>query len=160
MAHLAQAPERHARFVEEKSFAALDTTLPSTGTLAYRRPSHLEKTTVTPQPESLVVDGDRLVIQSGETPPTVIELDAQPQIRALVDTIRGALSGDLAALQRSYRIDSDGTLQDWRLVLHPTDPAVARLVREVRIDGGNDVRSIESVQPNGDTDKLTITPAP
>jgi hypothetical protein len=157
MANLAKPPERHAHFVEEKSFAALNGTLRSSGTLAYRRPAHLEKTTLEPVPESLVVDGNRLVI-AGNDAPHVVELDAQPEIRALVDTIRGALSGDIATLRRFYSIDPSGTLQDWHLVLHPTDPAVTRLVREVRIAGGADVRSIESVQPNGDTDHLTITP--
>lgn len=158
MARLAQAPQRRAHFVETKSFAALDQSLRSTGTLAYARPSHLEKVTADP-PERLVVDGGRLVIDDGDAP-RVVDLDGQPEVRALVDTIRGALSGDLATLRRVYRIDASGTLQDWRLVLHPIDPAVARLVREVRIDGGADVRSIESVQTGGDTDRLAITPDP
>ena len=68
MARLAQAPERRATFEEEKRLAVLDRPLRSTGTLLYRRPRHLERHTIYPAPESLVVDGDRLVLTVGQEP--------------------------------------------------------------------------------------------
>lgn len=160
MAHLAQAPQRRGTFIEEKDFPALAQPLRSSGRLIYVRPAYLEKTTTEPRPEHLVVDRDRLFIDTGNGRPRVLDLSSQPEISALIDTIRGMLSGDLATLRRSYAITGDGTLQDWRLVLHPSDPGLAKLVREVRIAGGADIRSIESVQPDGGTDRLTITPTP
>lgn len=160
MAQLAAPTHRGATFIEEKQLAALATPLRSTGRLSYTKPSHLEKVTTQPQEESLVVDGGRLVINGGNDPPRVVELAGQPEIGALVDTIRGALSGDLPVLRRLYDVQGSGTLADWHLVLHPRDPALARLVREVRIAGGADVRRIDSVAANGDVDSLQITPAP
>jgi hypothetical protein len=160
MAHLAQAPERRASFVEEKTLAALKTPLKAQGTLMYRRPDHLEKTTTAPTPEKLVIDGERLIIDNGNEAPRVVELGGQPQIRTLVDTIRGALSGDLALLRRIYDVSGTGSVADWHIVLHPRDPAVAQLVKEVRLAGGTELRMISSVAPNGDTDTLAITPMP
>ncbi|WP_158745490.1 LolA-related protein [Acidisphaera sp. L21] len=160
MTHLAQASVRQAIFVEEKTLAALKTPLKSQGVLVYRRPDHLEKNTTAPQRERLVIDGDRLVIDNGADAPRVIELGGQPQIRTLVDTIRGALSGDLPLLRRIYDVSGTGTTEDWHIVLRPRDPAVAQLVKEVRLAGGADVRSISSVSQNGDTDTLSITPTP
>ncbi len=160
MAHLAEAPSRRASFVEEKQFAALDAPLRSGGRLDYRKPDHLEKVTTEPHYEKLVVDGDRLVVESGSDAPRVVELDGQPGIRTLVDTIRGALSGNLALLRQSYDLSGSGTPAAWQVVLHPRDAAVSRLVKEVRLAGGADLRSIESVAPNGDTDTLTVTPLP
>ncbi len=160
MARLARAPERRASFVEAKTLAALDTPLRSEGRLDYRKPDHLEKVTTAPQYESLVVDGGRLVIDSGTDAPRVVELAGQPEIRTLIDTVRGALSGDLALLRRSYDVSGTGTAADWHIVLRPRDPAVARLVKEVRLAGGSDLRSIASVAPDGDTDTLTVTPLP
>ena len=160
MARLAQAPARRASFAEEKTLSALNTPLRSQGSLEYRKPDHLEKITTAPAHESLVVDGNRLVVESGSDAPHVVELDGQPEVRTLVDTIRGALSGDLALLRRSYDVSGTGTLADWHILLRPRDGAVARLVTEVRLAGGADLRSIESVAPNGDTDTLTVTPQP
>jgi Outer membrane lipoprotein carrier protein LolA-like len=160
MAHLAQASQRRGTFVEEKSFPALAQPLRSTGHLAYVRPSYLEKITIEPQPERLVVEGDQLFIDTGNGRPRKLELGDQPEISALIDTIRGVLSGDLATLRQSYDMQGTGSLHDWRVVLHPRNPALAKLVREVRIAGGDDIRTIESVQPDGGTDRLTITPSP
>ena len=160
MARLAQAPQRQASFTEDKTLAALNTPLHAEGRLEYRKPDHLEKVTTAPQRESLVVDGDRLVIDTGAQAPRVVELGSQPEIRTLVDTIRGALSGNLALLRRSYTVSASGTQADWRIVLRPSDPSVARLVQEVRLAGGADLRTIQSVAPNGDTDTLTVTPLP
>ena len=161
MARLAQAPERRATFEEEKRLAALDQPLRSTGTLLYRRPRHLEKRTTYPVPESLVVDGDRLVLTAGQEPPRVVDLGGQPEIRALVDTVRGVLAGDLDTLRRLYDIRAEGTPSAWRLALTPTDPRAARFLRVVRVAGASDqVRGIEVVEAGGDTQLLRITPAP
>ena len=143
-----------------QTLGALTTELRSKGRLSFRKPDHLEKVTTDPQPETLVVDGERLIVNAGNEPPRVVELGGQPAICTLVDTIRGALSGDLAGLRRSYTVTGSGTEQDWHIVLRPRDPAVAQLVTEVRLAGGAALRVLETVAPNGDTDTLTITPQP
>jgi hypothetical protein len=160
MARLAAAPARQARFVEDKTFPNLTAPLRSEGSLAFRKPDHLEKITTAPTSEKLTVDGERLVIDQPSQPPRVLELDSQPAIRALVDTIRGALSGDLAELRRVYDVTGSGTASDWTIVLRPRDPALARLVATVTLSGGDDLRRIATVSPKGDTDTLTITPQP
>ena len=158
MAQLARMPERRASFTEDKVFAALSSPLHSEGRLVFRRPDHLEMITTAPQPERFVVDGDQIVIDAGNDPPRVLEINTQPGLRALIDTVRGTLSGNLALLRQEYDVSGTGTPADWRIVLHPRDPALARMVKEVRLTGGADLRSIETVSPNGDTDTLTVTP--
>lgn len=161
MARLAAVPERRARFQEEKRLAALTEPLRSTGRLLYRRPAHLEKITEGQDPESLVVDGNRLVITEGQDPPRVVDLAAHPEAGAAVDAIRGPLSGDLAALRRSFAVTATGTPVAWRLVLVPTDPAAARLLARVEVDGAdNTPRAVLIRQANGDEDRLLIEPLP
>ena len=87
------------------------------------------------------------------------DLDDRPELAALVDTIRGTLAGDLTLLQKTYEVSLDGTQAAWRLTLTPHDAAVARFIRSVRIDGADAVvKQIETVQTDGGTDRLTITP--
>ena len=160
MANLAQIPERRASFVEDKTFSALNTPLHGEGRLVFRRPDHLEMVTTAPQPESFVVDGDQIVVNAGNDPPRVLEIGNQPGLRALVDTIRGALSGNLALLRQSFDVSGTGTLADWRITLLPRGPGLAKLVKEVRLSGGSDLRTIETVSSGGDTDTLTVTPQP
>ena len=160
MARLARMPERRASFVEEKTFTALNRSLHGEGHLAFRAPDHLEMVTTAPQPESFTVDGDQIVVNAGNDPPRVLALDNQPGLRGLIDTIRGTLSGNLPLLRRTYDATATGTEADWHITLQPRDPALAKMVQQVRLSGGGDLRTIETVSPNGDTDTLTITPAP
>jgi outer membrane lipoprotein-sorting protein len=161
MQALASVPARRAQFVEVKSIAALSQPINTTGTLVYRRPSYLAKIAAPPHAEQLVVDGQRLWLTEGDQPSHVIDLDSRPQLRALVDAIRGTLSGDLALLQRSYHVAMTGKLAAWHLTLTPSDPAVASLLRFIVIDGtGATPHMIRTVQANGDESRMTINPQP
>ena len=154
-------PESHASFSEIRYVAALTTPLQSTGTLSWHRPDTLEKITTAPRPERMVVQGTQLTIATGNQPPQTIELDSSPEIRALGETVRGALSGAIALLQTLYDVRGEGSLGSWRLTLTPRDPALARMLRLVRIDGNwAELRFIQIVARNGDDDRMTITPAP
>ncbi len=161
MARLAAVPERRATFREERRIAALTEPLLSTGILLYRRPGHLEKLTTWPDAESLVVEGDRVVLTEGNDPPRVIPLSADAGLRALVDAFRAPLAGDLAALTRSFRVQGNGNTAAWQLDLTPVSPAVARFLRSVRVaGGGTELRSIAVVQANGDEQDITIQDGP
>ena len=166
MAMMAAVPERRAVFHEEKRFAALAVPLESSGHLLYRRPGYLAKITDAPQAESMVVDGDQVSLTEadGQTPngqTHVIDLATQPELRTLVDAMRGPLAGDGAALERGFKVSFAGTRAAWRLDLTPIDPRSARLVAAVHITGsGSDMRDVLLVQANGDTQDMSIEPAP
>ena len=159
MALLAAVPERRAVFRETRRFAALSEPLVSQGHLLYRRPDYMEKVTDWPEPERLVVDRDRLVLTQGNEPPRVIPLGAQPEMRALVEGMRGPLAGDLAALQRNFDIAATGDLGNWTLTLTPRDARATRLLRSIVLGGSQgDIRTIRLTQANGDEQLMQIGP--
>jgi outer membrane lipoprotein-sorting protein len=158
MQMLARVPESNASFAEVKTLAMLTRPLRASGRLAYRRPAHLEKITLEPQAESLVVDGDKLTFTEGGNASRTIDLNGEPVIHALVDAVRGTLSGDLAALRRSYAVTMTGTVANWHLTLTPSDASVARLVVRTIIDGnGTALRLVHTTQANGDEMLMTIS---
>ena len=115
---LAQNKSGRATFVETKHIAMLDRPVVSSGELLYTAPDRLEKRTLKPKPESMIVQGSELVIERGGRNYRV-QLDAQPQLAAFIDSIRGTLAGDRKALERNYRLSLEGTPQDWVLRLVP-----------------------------------------
>lgn len=162
MARLATIPERRATFREERTLAALITPLVSTGRLFYRRPDYLEKDTLWPLRERLVIDGSRLVITdpASNDPPHVVPLDAQPELRTLVDAMRAPLAGDLPALRRAFALATTGTLAAWTLDLTPTDPGAVKFLTSIHLTGQDSwISSIRTTQANGDSTNLQITPA-
>lgn len=161
MAGLAAVPERRATFQETRHFAALDQPLISTGHLLYRRPGYLAKTTDWPQPESLVVDGGKLVLTEGNEPPRVLDLGGIPELRTLVDAIRGPLAGDLAALRRAFTVTAAGVAGGWILDLVPLDARAARLLQRAQVSGREtEVTTVRLVQANGDEQQMKIRPLP
>jgi hypothetical protein len=159
MDDLAQNRGGRVAFTERKYLAILDRPVDSSGELVYTPPARLEKRTNTPQPESLVLDRDTLVVERGKQKYT-LSLQQYPAAAALVESIRSTLNGDLAALERQYRVVLDGTQRRWTLTLLPSDERLATIVLRVRIAGaGDQLVEIETLLADGDRSVMTIRPA-
>jgi len=158
MHDLALNPGGRARFVETKTIALLDRPVVSSGELLYRPPAHIEKRTLQPKPDSLVLDGDLLSLERGKQKLT-LRLSEQPQVLAFVDSLRGTLAGDLAALQRNYKLRLAGSREHWTLDLLPSDQGIAAFVLRITFTGSRErVDSIQYLQADGDRSVMTIEP--
>lgn len=156
MRSLAQTRSDHARFVEKKSIAMLDKPVESSGELFYTAPDYLEKRTLKPKPESMILDRGTLVIARGRQKHD-LPLQDYPELAAFIDSIRGTLAGDRKALERNYRLSLDGTAEHWTLQLLPVDEKIQAVVKRIRIAGVRDaVRSIEITQADGDSSLMLI----
>ena len=160
MDELARTRSGRARFVETKYLALLDRPLVARGEMRFTTPDRLEKRTLTPRPETLLLDGDRLSIERGQQK-LVIDLASQPEALAFIDSIRGALTGNRQALERHYALHLAGHRDHWTLTLLPSDPAIAAIVHRITLTGqANRIRSIEYLQADGDRAVLRIEPLP
>jgi hypothetical protein len=156
MQGLAQRGAERALFVEKKFIAILDQPLESSGELRYVPPDRLEKRTLRPRPEALVLDGDRLAIERGNQK-HVFRLQDYPDIAAVIESLRGTLAGDRKALERVYRLELHGSRERWTLVMLPSDAGLAALVLRIDVSGSGDrVRAIEILQADGDRSVMTI----
>jgi len=159
MQDLARVKTAHARFVERKYLAILTAPLESSGTLTYIAPHRLEKRTLAPRPESLVLERDQLILESGEPKRRrTIRLEDYPVVGAFVESIRSTLAGDLDLLNRHYKIALEGDERKWRLVLKPADAKMQEVISEIRISGSrNRIGAIEFLEAGGDRSVMTIT---
>ena len=139
-----------ATFVETKHIAMLDLPVESSGELLYTAPDRLEKRTLKPKPESMIVIGDELSIERGRQKFRV-QLQAYPELAAFIDSIRGTLAGDRKALERHFRLGLEGSAERWTLQLQPIDADMLAVIRRIRISGaGDQVDRIEISQSDGD----------
>lgn len=158
MSLLAQRKHGHVTFVEEHFLAVLDRPVESSGELFYDAPDRLEKRTVRPKPESLVLEHGLMTAHRGRHT-YVLNLADYPQIVPLIDSIRATLAGDRAALENLFKITLEGDLQHWKLLLVPSEATVARTVKQICIEGDRDaIHSVEIQQADGDRSLLTIGP--
>ena len=153
---LAQTRSGHARFVEKKSIAILEQPVESSGDLLYTAPDRLEKRTLKPKLETMVVNGDNLQIERGRQK-IQLQLQTYPELAAFIDSIRGTLAGDRKALERSYQLSLEGAAQGWTLKLVPLDSKMKQVVALIRITGVRDeLRSIHVTQVDGDSSVMQI----
>ena len=158
LADLARHKGGKAKFVEKKFLAVLDKPLVATGEMTYTAPDRLEKRTLTPKPETMLLEKDSLTLER-EKQKLTINLASQPEALAFIDSIRGTLSGNRAALERNYGLHLAGTADKWTLTLLPSDQKIAALVQRITVSGSRgQVRQIEYLQADGDRSQLTIEP--
>ncbi len=157
MAALAAVRESRATFVEEKDLPELERPLASRGMLIWQAPQRLEKRTIEPFEERLLVDGDRLLLETRDQHQE-LSLDTAPEIRPLVEAIRATLAGDAATLRRYYDIAFSGDLTRWRLVLTPLSTRVLAAVQRIAIEGeGGTVLVVERQGRDGNS-RMVVTP--
>ncbi len=158
MGDLAKHKGGRAKFVERKYLAILDKPVVSTGEMTYTAPDRLEKRTLTPKVETLLLDKDILSIERDKQKLS-INLANQPEALAFVDSIRGTLSGNRAALEKNYALHLAGNSDKWVLTLLPSDQKIASMVQRITVTGNkNQVRIIEYLQADGDRAVLNIDP--
>jgi hypothetical protein len=155
---LAQRQHGHVTFTEQHFLAVLDRPVESSGELLYDAPDRLEKRTLKPKPETLVLDHGVITAHRGKRT-YVLNLSDYPQIVPLIDSIRATLAGDRGALERIFKVSLDGSLDQWTLLLLPLDATVGKTVKRIRIEGAkDDIHTVEIQQADNDRSLLTIGP--
>lgn len=146
-----------ASFVEKSYISLLDMPVTATGELIFTAPDHLEKRTLKPSREIMVLDGDTLTIERDEQKHTM-KLSDYPEVAAFIESIRGTLAGDQQSLERQYKLTLSGTPQRWKLTLVPRNSRMATILQRILIEGAQGtVRSVEFSQAGGDHSTMTIT---
>jgi outer membrane lipoprotein-sorting protein len=158
MQSMASIPSSRSSFIETRHIALLTQPLELKGRLTYERPNRLSKHVLSPFDELISVDGDALtVVNKTKGEQRFISLREQPQMRALVESVRATLAGDLAQLERHYHVEFSGTRGSWRMLLVPRDAKVRQYVVTIALAGAEArLARIEIAETGGDRSVMTI----
>lgn len=122
MSRLAQVTSAKSDFTEQKFVKLLNAPVESSGTLIYEAPDRFEKYTKKPVEEKMTVERDTVTLeQIARKKQQKLFVGSYPALAAIIDAMRGALSGNLAALQTTFNIKAEGTAAQWTLKLVPID---------------------------------------
>ncbi len=158
MALLAAREHSHVSFTETHELGMLREPLSSSGELFYDAPARLEKRTLSPKPETLILDHGLLSVRRGRHEHQ-LELASYPQAVPFIESLRATLAGDAPALERYFKVDFSGDLAHWSLELTPREAAVARSVTQVTLSGERSmIRAVEIREPDGDRSLIRVGP--
>jgi hypothetical protein len=159
MGLLAMRQHGRVEFIEQHFLAVLKRPIESSGELRYDAPDRLEKRTLKPHAETLVLTGGVLTVERAHSR-RVMDLHAYPQVLPFVESIRATLAGDRGALERVFRLEFSGSVSRWTLTLVPLETKIKQSVSQVRIDGaGDQLLKVEIRQPDGDRSLMTLRPS-
>ncbi|SAL12931.1 acyltransferase [Caballeronia peredens] len=148
-----------AHFTETRYLKIAQEPLESSGELVFVAPDHLEKHTVSPKPENLVVDGDMLTVDRNGRKIT-IPLRNYPELGAFIESIRATLAGNRFALESAYKVSIDGRGDSWTLTLVPIDSRMQKKVSEITLAGtGAALARVEIKEADGDRSLMRLQDA-
>lgn len=160
MALLSQQRSGEARFTEQRHVANLDAPLRSSGLLSFQAPDRFTRQTLLPKPETMAVEGNTLTLSRGGRS-RQFALDSAPEMVAIVEAVRGTLTGNAPSLQRYFNTRLSGQAEQWSLLLLPLDARMAHQVREIRLDGQRgELRGVTLEMADGDRSVMQIEPLP
>ena len=158
MALFHERQRSHVSFTETHQMAMLKQPLTSSGELFYEAPARLEKRTLAPKAETLILDHEVLTARRGKHERQVA-LDVYPQAVPFVESMRATLAGDAAALERYFSVQFSGSLASWELRLTPRDASLAQSVAKVTLSGEQAaIRAVEIRERDGDRSLISIGP--
>lgn len=158
MGLLSQVRSGEARFTEQRQVKGLDAPLVSSGTLSFSAPDRFTRKTLAPKPEGMAVEGNMVTMSRGGRSRTFV-LDASPETEAIVEAVRGTLTGNAQALQQHFKVKVGGSAEQWTLELQPIAPRLQVLLSAVRIGGRrSELRSVEMLMADGDRSLMQIEP--
>lgn len=160
MSTLARNKSGRATFSETKTLSIAAQPIESSGELVFVAPDHLEKHTLAPKPEHLVIDGDKLTVERNQRKFTM-PLSQYPELGAFIESIRATLAGNRYALEALYKVAIAGHGDDWTLTLSPIDARMQKVVSTITLEGTRDVlRSVAIRQADGDHSLMRLQRVP
>ena len=159
----------HAKLVfrETRSSAFTMTDLVITGSVEYRRPHYIERRTVSPIVERIVINRDYLSIEkavhAGRKGDSMVQtgkyrIQSWPLLATAVNSLRAMLGGDTAPIRENFEVALQGSRADWRLDLVPTNPEIRRYFTWITLYGsGARIQKTISTRADGGQSTLDLS---
>ena len=166
MRELSRVTHAKLDFIETKKsiFLITDTTLE--GVMEYRAPDYIEKFTMSPFQEKVVIDGDSMLIektlsagkQENMVIPQTYSVESHPVLKVAVESIRAMLAGDFEILTAGYIATLIGTRDNWELNLEPKETEILEYIESINLSG-KDIRitKVVTIQADGDASNLELS---
>ncbi len=154
---LAQRRHGHAIYTEQIDSPLLKRPLHTSGELFFDAPDRLEKKTLVPVPQDLIVEGDLVTIVHGRHRASM-QLSDYPQLSPLLNGIRATLAGDRATLEKEFQLALTATGSAWSLDLQPLASESKPLYKHIEIRGVDGrVQGVTLERASGERTTMTLS---
>jgi hypothetical protein len=158
MSKLASVKIAKAEFTETRYLKLLVAPIQSTGVLTYTAPDKFEKLTLKPVEEKMTIAKHLVTLEEpAKGRKNTITPNSFPALSALIDALRGALSGNANLLSETFKVKIDGAASQWKLTLIPKEAIQYGYIHKITVSGKQDtIDSMEVLQADGDRSVLSM----
>ncbi len=154
---IASAPAIEGHFEQRKYLADLPQPLLSTGEFLFSRDYGVWWHTQTPFESVFVLTREGMRNRDEGGTELKISSAEQPGVAAAARIFFALFSLDLKALASDFETFGSGTPAQWQIGLRPKAAALSAVFRDARLDGGDEVRSIEMRDAHGDRTDILVS---
>lgn len=156
-AMLAKPEQLCGRFAQTKQLAGMKKPLASSGRFCVIAGKGVLWRTLKPFPNTLRLTRDEIVQLQGERVAMRMEASREPTVRMINGVLFSLLSGDLGQLATLFEVDGSAADGAWKVTLKARNPALARAIGAISLDGGAYVRTIRMVEDSGDRTDIVFS---
>lgn len=113
--------------------------------------------TLQPFPNTLRLTRDEIVQFQGERLATRLDATQEPTVRMINSVLFSLLSGDLSKLQTLFEVEGNVDKNAWRVALKAREPALAKAIGDIALEGGAYVKNISINEASGDKTNIVFS---
>jgi len=145
------------RFDQSKSLAGLKKPLASNGRFCVVTGKGVLWRTLQPFPNTLRLTRDEIVHMQGDRVSMRLDAKQEPTVRMINSVLFSLLAGDLAQLETLF--EAEGSIRDnnWNVSLKAREPALAKAIGSITLEGGSYVKKISITEASGDRTHIVFS---
>jgi hypothetical protein len=143
------------KFDQIKQIVGMKKPLASSGRFCVERGTGVLWRTLTPFASTMRLTRDEIVQYQGDRLASRLDAAHEPVVRTINGVLFSLLSGDLSQLSSLFVIDAKVRGKEWNVALKAREPALAKAIGDIALDGDQFVRTVRITEAGGD--KTTIS---
>lgn len=145
------------RFDQTKQLNGMKKPLASSGRFCVVPGKGVLWRTLQPFPATLRLTRDEITQFQGERVAMRLEAQQEPTVRMINSVLFSLLAGDLTQLETLFEVDGNTDATGWQVALKAREPALARAIGTIALDGSAYVRHITINEPSGDRTAIAFS---
>jgi len=106
--------------------------------------------TLHPFPNTVRLTRNEIVHLQGDRVAMRLDVKQEPAVRMINSVLFALLAGDLGQIEKLFEVDGAIHQNSWRVTLKAREPALARAISTVSLEGGAHVKNIMISETSGD----------
>jgi hypothetical protein len=145
------------RFDQRKELAGLKKPLAANGRFCVVADKGVLWRTLHPFPNTVRLTRDEIVHLQGDRVAMRLDAKQEPAVRMINSVLFALLAGDLGQIEKLFAVD--GTIHDnsWSVTLKAREPALAKAISSIALDGGAYVKNITISEASGDRTSIVFS---